>query len=85
MDQELKKAVEANRKAIILFIEICGPKNFEEIRQECYEQAFRESFGNEQSVKDALEVLVKQGALVEDNEDGVTVWDLPDQPWGDAA
>lgn len=81
MDQAMKTAVEANRKAIMALIESSGPQDFRQIKRECEAQAF----GDNQSIRDALEVLVKQGALFEENEDGVTVWDLPDVPWGEAA
>ena len=81
MDQEMKKAVEANRMAIMLLIGASGPQNFGQILRECERQAS----GNEQSVLDALDVLVKQGALIEDGEEIITVWDLPDAPWPEAA
>lgn len=81
MDLDMKKAVEANRKAIMALIESSGPQDFRQIWNECTAQAC----GKEQAVWDALDVLVKQGAIFEDNEDGLIIYDLADQPWGEAA
>lgn len=80
-DLAQKNAVEANRKAIMTLIENSGPQDFQTILKECKEKACGHGHEHEDWVWDALDVLIKQGALFQDTADDVPVWDLPDQPW----
>jgi len=87
MDQAMKKAVEANRIAIMTLIEASGPQELRDLLRECAIQGNAEK---RESVIFAVRELVAQGALYEEilyleqGEESI-VYDLPCQPWPSAA
>lgn len=80
MDQAMKKAVEQSRKRIMDIVECFGAQTLDELQEAC-------NSGDITPITLALEELVKQGALIEDyfHNRNTLSYDLPCQPWPDAA
>lgn len=70
----MKKAIEANRAAILCLLTACGPQELPQIRRECAVQAF----ADHESIDAALKGLVADGFIVETEEDGTRVFELAD-------